>query len=177
MARVELRDIVTDEDRVAALGIRRGPGQERFVASVEASFADAITYAHAEPRFWTLNDGSDVVGFVMISDGIPEERLAADDDLIGPYFLWRLLVDERHQRMGYGTAALDAVVEYLRDRPGAEVLYTSAAQGDGTPQPFYERYGFVPDGRVVDGEVVLALDLAGAAGLAGPAGRVATLAD
>ena len=37
MATVELRDIVTDADRAAALTVRRGPGQERFVASVEKS--------------------------------------------------------------------------------------------------------------------------------------------
>jgi diamine N-acetyltransferase len=95
----------------------------------------------------------------MISDGIPEADLAADDELVGPYFLWRLLIDERLQRRGYGTAALDAIAAYVRSRPGGEGLYTSAAQGEGTPQPFYERYGFVATGRIVDDEVVLHLDL------------------
>ena len=113
------------------------------------------------PRYWTVNDGDTIVGFVMISDGIPAERLATDKDLVGPYFLWRLLIDRRKQRRGYGSAALDAVVEYLRTRPGADVLYTSAGQGEGTPQPFYERYGFVPTGDIVDDEVVLRLDLSG----------------
>jgi diamine N-acetyltransferase len=160
VATVQLRDILSDADRAAALAVRRGPGQERFVASVEASFEDAVRDARACPRFWTINDGADVVGFAMISDGIPAERLAADADLIGPYFLWRLLIDADRQRRGYGTAALDAVVEYLRRRPGADTLYTSAGQGPGTPQPFYERYGFAPTGDVLDGEVVLRLDLA-----------------
>ena len=159
--RVALRPIVTAADRAAALAVEQGPGQDRFVASVEQSFQDAIEYAHAEPRYWTVNDGDEVVGFVMISDGIPEARVAADDGLIGPYFLWRLLIDRRHQRRGYGTATLDAVVAYVRGRPGADALYTSAAQGDGTPQPFYERYGFVPTGEIVDDEVVLRLELAG----------------
>ena len=40
--------------------------------------------------------------------------------LLGPFYLWRLLIDERHQRRGYGTAALDAIVAYVRGRPGAE---------------------------------------------------------
>jgi len=159
MARVELRDIVTDEDRAAALRLGVAPGQEGFVASVEQSFRDAVVDARARPRYWTINDGDEVVGFAMISDGIPADQLAADPDLVGPYYLWRLLIDERHQRRGYGTAALDAVVAYLRDRPGADALYTSAGQGDGTPQPFYERYGFVPTDRIVEDEVVLRLDL------------------
>jgi diamine N-acetyltransferase len=160
MATIELREILTDEDRAAALAVRRGPGQERFVASVADSLQDAIDDARACPRMWSVVDGDDVVGFVMISDGISADRLAADDDLIGPYFLWRLLIDEQHQRRGYGTAVLDAVVDYLRTRPGATVLWTSCAQGDGGPQPFYERYGFVPTGEVKWGEALLRLDLA-----------------
>jgi diamine N-acetyltransferase len=157
--RVELHDIVTDADRAAALAIRRGPGQDRFVASVEDSFREAIEYPEAEARYWTVNDGDRVVGFVMLSDGIPAEVLAADPTLVGPYFLWRLLIDEPAQRRGYGTAALDALVEYVRARPGAEALLTSAGQGEGSPQPFYERYGFIPTGQIHEGEVVLRLPL------------------
>ncbi len=105
-----------------------------------------------------------MVGFVMISDGIPQAVLDAEEAIVGPYYLWRLLIDVRYQRQGYGTAALDAVVAYLRGRPGADVMWTSAGQGDGSPQPFYERYGFVPTDRIIDDEVVLRLDLSKEAG-------------
>lgn len=157
---VELRKIVTDADRAAALDVRRGPGQEEFVASVADSFDDAVKYPEACARFWAVYDPDreKPVGFAMISDGIPLEVLAADDTLVGPYFLWRLLIDERHQRRGYGTATLDAVVAYVRGR-GARTLLVSAHQGEGGPQPFYERYGFVLTGRVVEDEPVLELDL------------------
>lgn len=159
MATVELRDIVTDADRQAALALQRGPGQERFVASVEKSFRDAAVDARAMPRMWAAYDGDRAVGFVMLSDGIPAETLAADPELIGPYYLWRLLIDEPAQRHGYGSACLDAVVTYLRTRPGADTLWTSCGQGEGSPQPFYERYGFVPTDRFVEGERVMRLDL------------------
>jgi len=160
MVRVELRDIVTDEDRAAVLAVRRGPGQERFVSSVEESFRDAVTYAHMCPRMWALSVGDEVVGFAMLSDGVPEERLAADDHLVGPFYLWRLLIDEGQQRRGYGTAALDAIVAYVRTRPRGDVLWVSSVPGDGSPQPFYERYGFRSTGQIVDDEIVLRLDLA-----------------
>lgn len=161
MPTVELRDIVTDEDRGQALTVDRRPGDERFVASVEKSFKDAIEDAEAIPRMWTAHDATtgEVVGFVMISDGIPAATLAADADLIGPYYLWRLLIDADHQRRGYGSAALDAVVAYLRTRPGADVLWTSCGQEAGTPQPFYEGYGFMPTDRFVEEERVMYLDL------------------
>jgi diamine N-acetyltransferase len=159
MARVELRDIVTEEERAAAIALRVAPGQDQFVAGVADSLREAVEYPEAQARYWTANDGDRVVGFVMLSDGIPADVLAADPTLVGPYFLWRLLIDREAQRQGYGTAALDALVEYVRGRPGADALLTSAGQGEGSPQPFYERYGFVPTGEVHEGEVVLRLDL------------------
>ena len=161
MPSVQLRDIVTDEDRTAALRLRSAPGQEQFVASVEQSFADALEHPEACARYWAVYDGDEAVGFTMISDNIPRETLDADPTLVGPYFLWRLLIDERQQRRGYGTATLDAVVAYVRSRPDGDALLTSAGQGEGSPQPFYERYGFVPTGDIVEDEVVLRLDLVG----------------
>jgi diamine N-acetyltransferase len=159
MATVQLRDIATDADRAAAREMRTTEYQERFVSPVDASFRDAVLDARAAPRMWTLHDDATMVGFVMISDGIPQAVLDAEAEIVGPYYLWRLLIDVRYQRQGYGTAALDAVVAYLRDRPGADVLWTSAGQGEGSPQPFYERYGFIATDRIIDDEVVLRLDL------------------
>jgi len=159
MAVVRLRDIVTEADREAVLGLRRGRGQERFLGSMIGHFEDAIEDARACPRMWSVHAEDRLVGFVMISDGIPAETLAADDDILGPYYLWRLLIDEAFQGRGYGAATIDAVVAYLRTRPGADVLLTSCTQGEGGPLAFYERYGFVATGEIKWDEVVLRLDL------------------
>jgi diamine N-acetyltransferase len=153
---VELRDIRTAADRAAVLRLRRAPGQERFLGSMADHFADAEADARARPRMWSVHDGPTLVGFVMISDGIPSETMAAHPDLVGPYYLWRLLIDEAQQGRGYGRATIDAVVRYLRTRtdPVADVLWTSCAKGEGGPLPFYLRYGFVQAGDVAwdDGE-------------------------
>ncbi len=93
----------------------------------------------------------------MISDNIPKP---IDDDLVGPYFLWKLLIDASFQRQGFGAATLDAVREYLRTRPAARGLYTSCSDGPGSPRGFYLRYGFADTGRVMWRENVLSLDLA-----------------
>jgi len=157
-APLTLRDIDLT-DRAALMALRRAPGQERHLGSMESHFEDAITDAKAEPRMWALHAGEDVVGFVMISDGIPAERLAADDDMVGPYFLWRLLVDAASQGQGYGRAAIDLVREFLGSRPGADVLLTSCRAGDASPQPFYLHYGFTQTGVVKWGEDLLQYDL------------------
>ncbi len=161
MTRVVLRDIVTDADREAVLGLRRKPGQERYLGSMASHFEDAEEDAQACPRMWSVHDAADgtLVGFVMISDNIPQEVLDADEDIVGPYFLWRLLIDAEFQGRGYGQATIDAVADYVRSRPGGDVLYTSCKAGDGSPQPFYLRYGFTKTDRIADGEDVLRLDL------------------
>ena len=162
MATVVLRDILTEDDVEAVMGLRRGPGQDRYLGSMISHFEDAIADAKACPRMWSIHDAATgvLVGFVMISDNIPAETLAADDDIVGPYFLWRLLIDHRHQARGFGRAALDAIVEYVRTRPDGATLLVSAAPGDGSPQPFYLHYGFAKTGEVKWGEELMRLDLA-----------------
>jgi diamine N-acetyltransferase len=159
--RVELRDIVTEDEVEAVMGLRRAPGQERYLGAMISHFEDAARYPEARPRMWSAHDADSrqLVGFVMISDDVPQATMDADPDIVGPYFLWRLLIAHRFQRRGYGAAALDAVVRYLRTRPAANALYTSNEPGDGSPLPFYLRYGFVATDRVASGEQVLRLDL------------------
>jgi diamine N-acetyltransferase len=162
VARVELRDIVTEDDDEAVMGLRRGPGQERYLGRMISHFEDAIADAKARPRMWSVHDADSgqLVGFVMISDNIPAETLAADDDIVGPYFLWRLLIDYRFQGRGYGRATVDAIADYVRGRPNGNALFVSAAPGEGSPQPFYLKYGFVKTGEVKWGdEELMRLDL------------------
>jgi len=161
MATVQLHDIVTDADRDAVLRLQRAPGQERFLGSMASHFEDAMAEPRAKPRMWAVHDGDQLIGFVMISDDIEDPG----DDLVGPYYLWRLLIDAPFQGRGYGAATIDAVVDYLRTRPGAEILWTSCGKGEGGPLGFYEHYGFVAAGDVQwdddDPEHLLRLDLNG----------------
>ena len=173
MAMVQLHDIVTEDDVEAVMGLRRGPGQERYLGTMIGHFEDAIADAKACPRMWSVHDAGtgQLVGFTMISDGIPAEELAADDDIVGPYFLWRLLVDHRFQGRGYGAATIDAVVDYVRSRPNGDVLLTSCKAGEGSPQPFYLHHGFELTGEQKWGEDLLRLDLAGRPATGSTGGR------
>jgi diamine N-acetyltransferase len=151
---VGLREI-TATNRGEAEALRVTPAQEQFVASVAESLVEAAETPGACPWFRVAYDGELPVAFVMLSDGIPAER----SEYLGPYFLWRLLVDARYQRRGYGRAVLDLVVDYVRSRPGAERLLVSHIAGDGGPLGFYMNYGFTPTGATFDDEAVLELPL------------------
>ena len=156
MPDVTLRE-VTDGNREAVLALAVSGGQTAYVADVAQSLREAAEYPEAKAWYRAVYDHDVPVGFVMISDGITSD----DPTLLGPYYLWRLLIDHRHQGRGYGSAAIDEVVAYLRTRPGADVLLVSAHVGPRTPIPFYERYGFVLTGEIHEEEPVLALDLRG----------------
>ena len=149
---VSLRPI-TDENRAAVEALRVSPAQEQFVSGVADSLLEAAAEPGGRPLYWAIYADEAPVGFVMIADEV-------DDPAYIPHYLWKLLIDERYQRQGFGTATLDLIVEYFRGRAGVDVLSTSAGQGDGSPIAFYERYGFVNTGEIrFDDEVLLRLDL------------------
>ncbi len=114
------------------------PEQTVFVAGVRYSIAEAERSLDNRPWYRAVYAGGTPVGFVMLADGIPP----GTPDLLGPYYLWRLLIDHQHQGQGYGTRALDLCVDYVRSRPGARELWTSVVLEPGSPLPFYLRYGF-----------------------------------
>jgi diamine N-acetyltransferase len=50
-------------------------------------------------------------------------------------------------------------MDYVRTRPGAEVLLTSVVPGEGGPGPFYEKLGFHYTGETEDDELVMSCSL------------------
>lgn len=158
---VTLREL-TDDNRDAVLALRVAPEQERFVSSVRESLDDAVAYPEANAWYRAVYAGDRAgeapVGFVMLSWNVTPRP----PDLIGPWFLWKLLVDRDHQGHGYGAQVVRQVAELVRAE-GATELLTSYVPGPGGPAGFYERLGFVPTGEVDgDGEVIVRLPLAGA---------------
>jgi diamine N-acetyltransferase len=151
---ISLREI-TSENRAAVEALTVAESQAEYVASVSESLVEAAETPDACPWYRAIYAGDTPVGFVMISDGITVTNPA----YLGPYFLWRLLIDRRYQGRGYGSAALRLVVEYVRMRPNARVLLCSAVQGPASPIGFYLRQGFRTTGEVHEGEIVIELDL------------------
>ncbi len=132
------------------------PAQLNFVSGVAESLEEAAEESDGRAIYWAVYEDETPVGFVMISDEVGAPGYI-------PQYLWKLLIDERHQGRGIGTATLDLVAAYFRGRPGVEVMWTSAGQGNGSPIPFYERYGFEQTGDIVfDDEVLLRLNLGAA---------------
>ncbi|WP_285115077.1 GNAT family N-acetyltransferase [Leifsonia sp. fls2-241-R2A-40a] len=130
--------------------LRLAPGQERFVAPVLESIAEAYVTPTAWPRAIVDDDG--VVGFVM-ANWDPENELEAFRAGI-----WRLNVDEKAQGRGVGRFDVAQVAAEARRR-GIDRITVLWERGDGGPEGFYRACGFVPTGEVLFGEVVGALEV------------------
>ncbi|CAN5213065.1 hypothetical protein BH23ACT9_BH23ACT9_11630 [soil metagenome] len=147
---------VTPDNAPAVRRLTTHHSQQRFVAPTLHSLADALipgtkAGAPVAPWYRAIDADGELTGFVMltqVTDAHPD-----------PY-LWRLLIDRRHQRRGVGAMALDLVIEECRGW-GADRLLVSWCEGRGTPAPFYLARGFVPTGEVDEGgevEAVLAIN-------------------
>jgi diamine N-acetyltransferase len=146
---------ITDSNREAVLALRVAPEQEQFVGSVRDALADAAEYPHARPWHRAVLADGEPVGFVMLSWDVEPQP----PEIIGPWFLWKLLIDERYQGRGYGSEVVRQVADLVRAE-GATELLTSYVPLDGGPAGFYERLGFVPTGDLdVNGEVIIRLVL------------------
>jgi diamine N-acetyltransferase len=152
---VSLREI-TSANRPDVERLRVTSEQGRYVAGVTDSLVEAAETPGACPWYRAVYRDDTPVGFVMISDGIPDGH----PEYLGPYYLWRLLIDVEWQGQGLGAATLDLIVDYLRTQPQARTLLTSTVPGPGSPKTFYLHYGFLATGQVFEGEDVLELELA-----------------
>ena len=146
MAEVTLRE-VTKETVWPVMDLEVAEDQGHLVAPNSMSIAEA----YFEPKAWfrAICADDEPVGFIMLYD----------DSDTPKYYLWRMMLAEGQQRKGYGKRAMDLLVEYVRTRPNATEIIVGSIPGEGSPQPFYEKFGFVATGEVKDGEVMLRLEL------------------
>lgn len=143
---VSLRLITSDTVR-DILRLKVGEAQQQFVADNALSLAQA----HFSKEAWyrAIYAGETPVGFMMLYD----------DPVKPEYFLWRLMIDQRYQRMGFARQAIQLLVDYVKTRPGATELLVSHVEGEGNPGPFYAGLGFEYTGDKLHDELVMRLPL------------------
>jgi len=114
-----------------------------------ATNAFSIAQAHFEPKAWfrAIYADEEPVGFVMLHDDAEQFE----------YFLWRFMVAEPYHGMGFGQRAIELLVTYVKTRPKAKELLVSCGIGEGGPIGFYEKCGFVRNGKTYDEEVGLSM--------------------
>jgi diamine N-acetyltransferase len=145
-APVTLREL-TKDNVGGILQLEVKESQRGFVATNPVSVAQM----HFEPKAWArgIYAGDTPVGFVMLMDDPETPR----------YYLWRYMIANEYQGLGFGRRALEQVIEHVRSRPGATEFVLSYVPGEGSPRDFYARLGFQDTGVHHGGENEMKLTL------------------
>lgn len=127
------------------------PGQEQFLAPTSYAVAGAVINPNTAWQRVVL-DGDEVVGFVSAN---------FDSEAPQDYFrsvLWRINVDADDQGRGVGRFAVDGLISYAREL-GEDHLNVIYEAGEGGPEAFFRRVGFIPVGETEFGEVIAEIRL------------------
>ena len=123
--------------------------QRSFVASNTYSLAQAFVQPECVPL--ALYAENKPVGFAMY----------CIDESDREYWIYRLMIDQRHQGRGYGRAAMLLLIDRIRSEMDEQRhrIFISFEPENEVAKSLYESLGFVPDGRVEYGEVVYRLEV------------------
>ena len=146
---VELKPI-TQENFVEAFNLKLAPDQEEWVSHPMRSLAQAYVYREQCQPFGIYADGR-MVGYVMV----------IYDYEIPEYDIWHMAIDKAEQGRGYGSEALDRILEYIRTKPfGDSDRVALTCHGDNqVALRLYAKKGFEATGVVYDDEVELAMTI------------------
>ena len=144
---VELRAI-TEENFIDAFHLELAPEQESFVSHPIRSLAQAYVYREQCQPFGIYAEGN-MIGYVMViyDYDIPE------------YDIWHMMIDRSMQGRGYGSEALERVMEYIRTKPFGDSDRVALTCNKDNPiaRKLYESKGFSATGMEYDDEIELAM--------------------
>jgi len=142
---------VTDANVDQLIQLEVAPDQQGLVAPVAKSLAQASVRTPGRPL--GIYDGDQPVGLLLLWDVRRDPDEPADQ-----LYVWRLMIDARHQKKGYGARTMRWVIDEAR-RLGVASVGLSHQTLPGHAGPFYEKLGFRYTGKVEHNERVMELPL------------------
>ena len=144
---IELRAI-TEDNFIDAFHLSLAPGQEEYVSHPIRSLAQAYVYRD-QCRPFGIYAGEKMVGYVMViyDYDIPE------------YDIWHMMIDESMQGRGYGSEAVDRVLDYIRTKPFGDSrrIALTCNKNNSAARRLYESKGFSATGVEDEDEIELVL--------------------
>lgn len=129
----------------------------------QKGFVSPNVYSIAEAQFgfdyeghWDLNpfgiyDNDEPVGFLMYGFNFEHPRYQA--------FIIRLMVDEKHQKKGYGRFGMEKMLEVFRADERIKEAGISYEPHNEVARNLYASMGFIETGEIVDEEMLALMKL------------------
>jgi diamine N-acetyltransferase len=150
--KIELRTIDdTNKDDVVLLEV--WDAQKEFIAANQVSLETARSEEYREiARPFAIYADDKPIGFTMfafeLDSSDPNDR----------YWLWRYMIDKKLQGNGYGSAAMEKIIDYFKSH-GADHILLSTKETNTVALSLYHKYRFAETGEMNEGEIVLRLSI------------------
>ena len=134
--------------------------QKSFVATNNSSIIEAyiaITENNDVFTFGIYNDDTPI-GFLMIGYDVNSDGEGAPMIAKGNYNIWRLMIDKKFQRKGFGKKAMNLALEFISTFPcgTAKYCWLSYESDNNVARQLYTSVGFV-ETEEKDGEEIVAI--------------------
>lgn len=153
---IELRELTPEVLAALREHLVLPPEQAEWVGgTIDDILHEAADHPEGKPWPRAVYAEGTPVGFLILSWDVEPQP----PELIGPWFVWKLMVATSAQGTGIGREVVRQAAAIVRDQGAAELL-VSCALGEHGPYEFYVGLGCVPTGEYAENEEeVLALPL------------------
>ena len=137
--------------------------QKKYVSDNKTSIIEAYASISGGGQVFPFGiyDGNTPVGFVMIGFRTDEYWEAPPQIAYNNYNIWRFMIDKHFQHKGYGKAALQLALDFIRTYPcgKAEKCWLSYEAENTVAQTLYRSFGFEPNGEKDGDEIIAVIEL------------------
>ena len=142
--------VINEDNFVDAFNLKLAKGQEEYVSHPIRSLAQAYVYRNQCQPFGIYADEK-MVGYVMViyDYDVPE------------YDIWHMMIDESLQGKGYGRAALNQIIEYIKAKPFGDSsrIALTCNKKNYIAKALYESIGFSATGVEDEDEIELVMNV------------------
>ena len=122
---------------VASLSVKEE--QKKYVAPAIGILARGYVYRDCNVKIYAFENDGAIVGTALVREFI--------DKPLG-YDLQQFMIDEQYQKKGYGSQALQLVLDELRKEGHYDHVELCVKKADAEAIRLYKKYGFVDSGYV-----------------------------
>lgn len=154
---------VTGRNVWDVLKLKVSEAQRDFVADNKISIIEAYTAITANGYAFpfVIYDDNTPVGFLMIGFDADDYWDDAPEIAKGNYNLWRLMIDQTYQKMGFGKEAVRLALDFIRTFPCGEAscCWLSYEPENRVARKLYQSFGFIETGDKDGDELIAVLKL------------------
>jgi len=142
---INLREIITEEMLMECISLEVSEAQDEHIDDNATSMSLAWYHRDSTKPLCIYND-DEMVGFTLLYFHHDENECE----------IWQFMIDVEHQGKGYGKAAVNATVEYIKNNyPELTEIHLATFPENDVAIKMYEGCGFVLTDEILDDEEIV----------------------